>query len=327
MPYLFVDQLDVQVPQLTATSDTGTGRIRRCSVSPASAGREVDLPAIDSESESTASGLMERPAAGRLAGGGVMPLQSTTGVWIRNGHVAQILALLHWCRAPAVDWRVRAAQGPRGRRWMCAGRPGRGRFRFRRCRRSQAALAPPSREPLRRAAGGQSAVVGAAIGADGHRGAAVVLGLAPAAAAAPVVRTAGRTRSPARRRASTEPERRPELALIGAVVGDGEMQIAVVERDNAEDDSPAPGRHARRLAAQRRAGQGSHLQEGRPQRGFWRCSARTPPPRRPPAVCRRLLSVFPDATVARRSRWPARSALYAPFVPRSTPKNGESDGL
>ncbi|MBR0875112.1 type II secretion system protein M [Bradyrhizobium tropiciagri] len=28
MPYLFVDQLDVQVPQLTATSDTGTGRIR-----------------------------------------------------------------------------------------------------------------------------------------------------------------------------------------------------------------------------------------------------------------------------------------------------------
>lgn len=28
MPYLFVDQLDVQVPQLTATSDTGTDRIR-----------------------------------------------------------------------------------------------------------------------------------------------------------------------------------------------------------------------------------------------------------------------------------------------------------
>ncbi|MCA6121839.1 type II secretion system protein M [Bradyrhizobium sp. WSM 1704] len=28
MPYLFVDQLDVQVPQLTAASETGTGRIR-----------------------------------------------------------------------------------------------------------------------------------------------------------------------------------------------------------------------------------------------------------------------------------------------------------
>jgi general secretion pathway protein M len=28
MPFLFVDQLDVQVPQATATSDSGTGRIR-----------------------------------------------------------------------------------------------------------------------------------------------------------------------------------------------------------------------------------------------------------------------------------------------------------
>jgi general secretion pathway protein M len=28
MPYLFVDQLDVQVPQTTAVSDSGTGRIR-----------------------------------------------------------------------------------------------------------------------------------------------------------------------------------------------------------------------------------------------------------------------------------------------------------
>jgi general secretion pathway protein M len=28
MPFLFVDQLDVQVPQTTATSEAGTGRIR-----------------------------------------------------------------------------------------------------------------------------------------------------------------------------------------------------------------------------------------------------------------------------------------------------------
>jgi general secretion pathway protein M len=28
MPFLFVDQLDVQVPQTTATSENGSGRIR-----------------------------------------------------------------------------------------------------------------------------------------------------------------------------------------------------------------------------------------------------------------------------------------------------------
>jgi general secretion pathway protein M len=28
MPYLFVDQLDVQVPQTTAVNESGTGRIR-----------------------------------------------------------------------------------------------------------------------------------------------------------------------------------------------------------------------------------------------------------------------------------------------------------
>ncbi|MET4331884.1 hypothetical protein ABIB80_007745 [Bradyrhizobium sp. i1.15.2] len=41
MPFLFVDQLDVQVPQTTALSDVATGRVRVIWASPANGRREV----------------------------------------------------------------------------------------------------------------------------------------------------------------------------------------------------------------------------------------------------------------------------------------------
>jgi general secretion pathway protein N len=114
---------------------------------------------------------------------------------------------------------------------------------------------------------------------------------------------------------AAEPER-PPLALIGAVVGDSEAIAVFVDRTNQKMVRLRQGEtHAGWLLSSVRS-----------------CGAKSPSQR--PTGPRSSLKSS-DAPAAGAPILPMPTAIgagppnhsYAPFVPRSTPKNGEHDGL
>lgn len=125
--------------------------------------------------------------------------------------------------------------------------------------------------------------------------------------------------------APTEPER-PELALIGAVVGDGDAIAVFLERTTQKTIRLRQGdtHEGWQLSAVqgrevtfRKAGRSEVLALQRPEDAAAPSAGGLPPS----AAGRPPMPPMPPQPVA------GSVGSYAPFIPRSTPKNGESDGL
>lgn len=166
----------------------------------------------------------------------------------------------------------------------------------------------------------QSAVVGAALGADRDPGAPDLLGDAPAAAARGR-RISGRGGECAY---AAQTGRGTAAAAAGRGRGRrGRRHRDLPEPQRSEGRAPAPGRIAQRLVADRGSAARGDAQAGWSQRGPGAAAARycglpqTPPP-----------TATDSASVEGKLVRPTTSGTsFAPFMPRSTPKGGESDGL